>query len=141
MVCLGSLLGLLASGLTLATALPSADKLESRATQPGRWQSLGGTIFSTPSVVSWGSNRLDVFAIGGDSAVWYVFCGPYRGILLREVVHQVNMQTTCRHRWWDGSNWGGWESLGGVLHTIPAAVSWGKNRIDLFSEGSDSALW
>lgn len=46
-----------------------------------------------------------------------------------------------RHRWWDGTRWGGWETLGGVSHTTPVAVSWAPNRIDLFSQGSDSALW
>ena len=77
MVHLTTLVGFLAHGLTLAASLPSPDpstlpksKLQSRATTPGRWESLGGTIFSQPSVVAWGSNRLDVFAIGGDSACW-----------------------------------------------------------------------
>lgn len=74
MVGLTTLLGL-AQGLTLALALPAADKLdnklETRATQPNRWESLGGTIFSRPSVVSWAANRIDAFALGGDSAVWY----------------------------------------------------------------------
>ena len=44
------------------------------------------------------------------------------------------------HRWFDG-NWSGWESLGGVLMSDPAAVSWGPNRIDVFVRGTDNALW
>jgi hypothetical protein len=78
MVHLTTLLGLLAHGVTLATAAPSPipppdkPKLESRATTPGRWESLGGILTSPPSVVSWGNNRLDVFALGTDSACWWV---------------------------------------------------------------------
>lgn len=76
MVRLTALLGFLAHGVTLVTAAPSSIKapdkanLESRATTPGRWESLGGILTSAPSVVSWGTNRLDVFALGTDSACW-----------------------------------------------------------------------
>ncbi len=46
---------------------------------------------ATKPVVSWGSNRLDVFGLGLDSAMY--------------------------HKWWDGSNWGpsvtDWQLLGG----------------------------
>ena len=41
------------------------------------------------SVVSWGSNRLDVFVMGTDSAL--------------------------HHKYWDGSSWHDFESLGGVI--------------------------
>ena len=34
-----------------------------------------------------------------------------------------------------------WGSLGGVLTSEPAAVSWGPNRVDTFVMGTDSALW
>jgi hypothetical protein len=47
---------------------------------------------------------------------------------------------TPRHKWWDGTSWGGWESLGGVLHSPPVPVSWGHNRIDIFAEGTNSDL-
>jgi hypothetical protein len=43
--------------------------------------------------------------------------------------------------WWDGGAWRGWESLGGVLTSDPAAVSWGPNRIDCFVRGTDNAMW
>src|SRR5262249_47495824 len=45
------------------------------------------------------------------------------------------------HKWWNGSSWSGWESLGGVLTSAPAAVSWGPNRIDCFVRGTDNAMW
>ncbi len=75
MVRLAALAGLLAHGLTLVAGAPSSapdtsPNLESRATVPGRWESLGGVLTSKPSVVSWGPNRLDVFALGTDSAAW-----------------------------------------------------------------------
>lgn len=81
------------------------------------WESLGGVLPSgeAPTVVSWGSNRLDVFVKGTDNALW--------------------------HRWWDGSRWGGWESLGGILTSTPSAVSWGPYRLDVFVQGTDRALW
>ena len=41
--------------------------------------------------------------------------------------------------WWE--RWSGWESLGGVLTSDPAAVSWGDGRIDVFVRGTDNALW
>ena len=81
------------------------------------WEDLGGGCTGGPAVSSWTANRLDTFVIGEDSAVW--------------------------HKWWDGSRWGGWESLGGVLQpdTSLSAVSWGPNRIDVFARGTDSAVW
>jgi len=76
---------------------------------------LGGTLTSQPAVVSWDEGRLDIFAVGTDSALW--------------------------HRWWDGSSWGGWQSLGGVLESPPKAVSWSANRLDIFVTGTNSAIW
>ena len=35
------------------------------------WEDLGGNIYSNPAAVSWGSNRIDVFALGGDRAMWH----------------------------------------------------------------------
>jgi hypothetical protein len=50
------------------------------------WEYLGGVFISSPDAASWASNRIDVFAVGEDSALW--------------------------HRFWDGSDWSEWESLG-----------------------------
>jgi hypothetical protein len=70
----------------------------------------------SPSVVSWGANRLDAFAIGFDGNLY--------------------------HRWWDGSSWGGPENLGGGnLINSPSAVSWAANRLDVFAVGSDGNLY
>jgi len=70
-------------------------------------------------VVSWGSNRLDAFVLGTDSALY--------------------------HKWWDGANWGpavqGYEYMGGICSSPPEVVSWGSNRLDAFVLGTDSALY
>jgi hypothetical protein len=35
----------------------------------------------------------------------------------------------------------GWEALGGVFHSPPAAVSWGANRLDIFGLGTDNQMY
>ena len=60
---------------------------------PLDWERLGGIFTSPPAVASWGQNRLDIFGLGGDGAMY--------------------------HKAWDGSAWGpsllDWERLGGVF--------------------------
>jgi hypothetical protein len=38
-------------------------------------------------------------------------------------------------------SWSAWESLGGLLTSAPAAVSWGAGRIDVFARGEDDGLY
>jgi hypothetical protein len=78
------------------------------------WESLGGTITSSPGAVSWDNDRIDVFAIGKDS--------------------------TLHHKWFDGG-WSNWESLGGFLTSGPTVSSWNRGRLDVFARGGDSALY
>jgi hypothetical protein len=70
-------------------------------------------------VVSWGSDRLDVFVLGTDSALY--------------------------HKWYDGSGWGpsvtDWEYMGGVCTEEPRVSSWGSDRLDVFVIGTDSGLY
>ncbi len=73
------------------------------------------SLTSAPAAVSWGPNRIDCFVRGTDNAMW--------------------------HKWWNGSSWSGWESLGGVLTSAPAVASWGSNRLDCFVRGTDSHMW
>jgi hypothetical protein len=81
------------------------------------YQFLGGTLTSKPAVASWGPNRLDAFARGPDGQLW--------------------------HRWWNGTQWSGWERLGQQLFpgTGPAAASMSPGRLDVFVEGTDHHLW
>lgn len=67
------------------------------------------------SATAWSANRLDTFVRGTDGALW--------------------------HKWWDGANWGGFESLDGQIIDAPEVVSWGANRLDVFARGTDGALW
>jgi hypothetical protein len=62
-----------------------------------------------------GPNRLDVFGIGIDSALY--------------------------HMAWNGSSWSGWNRLGGSLVAPVKAVSWGPNRLDVLGIGTDRALF
>jgi len=83
------------------------------------WQSLSGSLTSSPAVTSPGSGLIDVFARGTDGALW--------------------SRTTTNN----GATWNAWYSLGGQLPvgTGPAACSWGSGRLDVFVQGTDGALW
>ena len=76
------------------------------------WEELGGVLSSAPSVSSWGSKRLDVFARGPEGALW--------------------------HQWFEKS-WKGWESLGmpmiGPNKDAPSAVSWSSPSVGTASNG------
>jgi hypothetical protein len=54
---------------------------------------MGGTIIRQPRLASWGPDRLDVFVLGTNSALY--------------------------HKWWDGSAWNpsltGYEYMGGTI--------------------------
>jgi len=39
------------------------------------WMDLGGQLTSEPAAVSWGPNRIDVFARGTDNALWHIYRG------------------------------------------------------------------
>ena len=79
------------------------------------WQSLGGVLTSDPDAAAPAATREDVFARGGDGALW--------------------------HRMWDGTNWQPWESLGGGLGSGPGSIAGSPTRIDVFIRGLDGALW
>ena len=81
--------------------------------------SAGAPRQSSSPVLAWGANRLDVFVLGTDRALY--------------------------HKWWNGSSWGpsltGYEAMGGVCTSVPQVVAWGPNRLDVFVTGTDSALY
>jgi hypothetical protein len=79
-------------------------------------QSLGGRILYGPALASSGADRLDLFAVGTDGALWHR-AGSVNG------------------------PWNGWESLGGVLTASPAAMSFGSNSMDVYGRGTDNQLW
>lgn len=79
---------------------------------------LGGDleITSAPAAVSWGGGRIDVFARGGDGALYHQFL-------------EVGV--------WLGS----WIRLGGQLTSAPAVASRGYGKLDVFVRGTDNALY
>src|SRR5215469_3404740 len=126
----------------------------------GGWESLGGVLESSPRVVAWAPNRLDIFVVGTDSALWHRWWdgsqwGSWEslgGIIVsppevvswntnRLDIFALGTDHALWHRWWDGSQWGGWESLGGTLTSPPEVVSWDEGRLDIFAVGMDSAMW
>src|SRR5450432_239512 len=82
--------------------------------QHGRWSDpldLGGRLASLPAVTAWGDEPMEVFAIFDDGQLW--------------------------DRYWDGSSWRPWGSLGGGLQTgsMPAAAALGPDRLDVLALG------
>ena len=66
--------------------------------------------------VSWAADRLDIFALGTDRAMY--------------------------HKAWTGSAWeAGWDDLGGAFTSPPAVVAWGPNRLDIVGLGTDRAMY
>ena len=124
---------------------------------------LGTNFMSSPKMVSWGSDHLDVFVRGpsGDLVhCWWSGGGAddwsnweSLGGHIREEPSVVSWaygridafargeDNTLQHWWYDGGAWHGPESLGGELTGAPVAVSWGPNRLDILARGVDSGLW
>ncbi|KAF2469568.1 fucose-specific lectin [Lindgomyces ingoldianus] len=78
------------------------------------WESLEGNAVDKPVVVSWGTKRLDVFAVFADQNVW--------------------------HRAWNGDEWQPWESIGGNVIGQPGVAAWGPNRLDVSVHGLDNQV-
>lgn len=100
-------------------ALGVTVKLSPTPPPPPVWPSdnLGGNIDGDPAISSQGLNQLDLLARGGDGALW--------------------------HRYWNGTTWSNWGSLGGVLAPGSGAgsVSWNTNRHDVVTRGVDNGVW
>ena len=83
------------------------------------YDNLGGSCLGNPAVVSWGHDRLDVFVVGTDRALY--------------------------HKAWTGSHWApsqaGYDYMGGIIVGDPAVVSWDHDRLDIFVIGTDGALY
>jgi hypothetical protein len=98
------------------------------------WEDLGGNLSAPPAVVSWGANRIDILARDVRGGVW--------------------------QRSWDGASWSDdrawallaedtadlgafalWTPLDGTIKGAPVAIAPAPNRIDLFAQGMDDAMW
>src|SRR6266436_5274734 len=128
------------------------------------------TEIGKTSVVSWGPERLDIFVIGTDAALYHKYWSPSTGwgpsvlgyerlggIIVgnpmtvswafeRLDIFVVGTDAALYHKYWSPSTgWGpsvlGYERLGGVIVGSPAVVSWGPERLDIFVRGTDLALY
>jgi hypothetical protein len=79
----------------------------------------GVSGFPSVSAVSWYYDRLDIFGLGTDDALY--------------------------HKAWTGNAWAsspsGWEYLGGRCNSPPVAVSWGPGRLDIFVLGTNNGMY
>ena len=135
------------------------------------WEDLGKPAAAglyVPAAVSWGTNRIDVFAPSQEKGVlmhkwwdgsswseWEELGRPAAGRLANvaavswgfkriDVFSVTGINTNVLvHKWWDGSSWSNWEELGttgGRMPWRPAVVSWGAKRIDVFTLGQNDFL-
>lgn len=121
---------------------------------------------TAPAMVSWGGDRLDIFALGMDNASyhkawaqawlpsttgWEATGGRFTSPLVVESwgtdrldVFGVGHDRALWHKAW-AQGWqpaqDGWESLGGELIGRPAVTSWGSDRLDVVGLGRDNAVW
>lgn len=88
----------------------------------GAWATVpNASIIGAPAAVTWDGNRLDLFVIGRDGALW-------------QSVTQLSATG-------DPTTWTLWRRLGGVLTTSPAAASTGNGVLSVAARGTDNALW
>jgi len=116
------------------------------------------------AAASWGPNRLDLFGVGTDGAMYHkAWDGIWRpspsgwehlgGIFTsapavvasgseRLDVFGLGTDRSLFHASWAPSTgWTAWEPLGGTFASPPAVVSQGPNRIDIFGVGADGAMY
>jgi hypothetical protein len=69
------------------------------------------------TVAATSANKLDIFAVGSNNAVW--------------------------QRTWTSQSgtWGSWTSLGGIAAAPPSAVAWRSGRLDVFVLGTDGQAY
>jgi serine protease AprX len=146
------------SGTGVLQGKAAFDLVTKQGTWSG-WASRDGLFTSPPTAVSWGPNRLDIFAKGTDNSLQHraydsggwgaweslgsVLTSPPAAVSWgpsRLDVFVLGRENALWHRAYDSGGWGAWESLGGVLTSPPAAVSWGPSRLDVFAKGTDNSL-
>jgi hypothetical protein len=103
------------------------------------WDSLGHTLASPPSAVTWQNETFAVFALGVDSAVWANLNGNWH-------VFGVGTDSAIWRRRWVGDSWSDWHSLHGVFTGPPATSTrvLGDGAFptrDLAGLGSDHTIW
>src|SRR6266576_177962 len=74
-----------------------------------------GSLIGGPDAASKNINQVEVFSRGANSALY--------------------------HKWWDGTSWSGWASLGGSINSDPGSVSCGSGKMDVFAKVGDNSCW
>ena len=112
-------------------------------------------------MTSWGVNRLDVFIIGGDSAIYHRAQNGSTwddwehlgGTFISEPVSvtwgpkrlDIGVDSGLYHKWWNDGSWSpsklDWENLGRKWVEKPSVMSWGPNHLDVFVIGQDRGLY
>jgi glucose/arabinose dehydrogenase len=135
-----------------------------QSTAGGAWSAfhpIPGAVASAPAAVSWGGNRVDLFArslggqllhaysTGGGYSAWQNLGGsitsaPAAASLgtnrLDVVVRSGNADSLVRRRW-NGTTWGTFSSLGGLTTGAPAAsADRSTGRITVYGRGRDGQL-
>ena len=122
--------------------------------------SLGGSVTTSPAVISTVANRADIFVRGADRALWWL---RWNGASFSEWeslggtlatapavastgpgridVAAVNDGGNLIHRRWADSKWRDWENLGGAIQDEPAILRAGPMKVDVLARGADNALW
>lgn len=80
------------------------------------WSNLSGGLVGTPSAVATSKDRIELFAVGTDSAVY-------------------------TKRWTRGFGWTTWEWLGGEVRNEVSAAKVSDTRIDVFGVGSGHSVF
>ncbi|MCB1985814.1 MAG: hypothetical protein H6936_16535 [Burkholderiales bacterium] len=123
------------------------------------WQNLGGIIEEQPECVSWGPDRIDCFARGGNNNLYHKWWNGSDWHGWQNLNVETRSQASCLSRMpdtidcfvrgdnnrmykvsWDGSMWDVLD-LGGVIQDQPECVSWGVNRIDCFARGGNDRMY
>jgi hypothetical protein len=126
---------------------------------PGSWINLGGALTSRPALVETTPGHLHVFARGLDRGLWQLeriggVWGTWQqlyGVLATRpvaiarasgsnTIAALDDKGTLILRRKDATGWRDWQTLGGALQGPPALVP-GPNRLDVFAQGQDGALW
>lgn len=101
------------------------NKLYHRAYEGGLWHgtkwnviagpTANSALASSPAAVSWGPNRIDLFAVWNDKHL--------------------------SHLAYNGTSWQAkWDDLKGATNDAPAAASWKKERVDVFVRATDGNI-
>lgn len=129
------------------------------------WSNLGGTIQQPPAIISWGSDRLDLFVCGSDRCLWHkchneeggwypskqgwnslggqICSAPSVATWGPNTLHVVarSIDNAVHYLGYNGTDWSGWRSLAGNTTHMPKMVAWCPGRLDVFARGSDGDCW